>query len=73
MKQRWKLTYVINSGDGMFGLEPARPHSHEVEIDAAGLDDDQILEALHTEIHKHTDGLGVLTGAEEIEVTQPEG
>lgn len=64
--RKWRLTYVINDGSTMFGLEPAREHVHEAELDTAGLGEEDTLKRLHAAIHNHTDGLGVLVGADDI-------
>lgn len=67
--ERWKLTYA--NRDGMLGEVPARYETVELEADTEGLDEQAdertILDKLHHIITEHTDGAGVLTGAEKIE------
>lgn len=69
--QRWKLTYVVNDGSGMSGLEPAREHTYEVALDTDGLartgeDEQAILEMMRAAIHEHVGEHAMLTDAEEI-------
>ncbi|CNF22054.1 Uncharacterised protein [Mycobacterium tuberculosis] len=69
--EKWKLTYVVNDGSGMFGLEPAREHTHEVELDTAGLqregsDEQVILDMMRSAVHEHAGESAVLTDAEQI-------
>lgn len=67
--ERWKLTYA--NRDAMLGEVAARYETYETEVDTGGLDmkaDEQtILDKLHHAVDEHTDGAGVLTGAEKIE------
>lgn len=66
--ERWKLTYCNRSA--MLGEMPARYETAEFEADTDGLDEDAdeetILHKLHHLIEEHTQGAGVLTGAERI-------
>lgn len=66
--ERWNLTYA--NRDGMLGEVPARYETKVFEADTDGLDeqaDEQtIVDKLHHIINEHTDGAGVLTGAEKI-------
>lgn len=66
--ERWKLTYA--NRDAMLGEMPAKYKTAEFEAETDGLDekvDEQaILDKLHHTISEHTDGAGVLTGAEKI-------
>lgn len=67
--ERWTLTYA--NRDAMLGEMPAKYETGEFEADTDGLDeqaDEQtILDRLHHIINEHTDGAGVLTGAEKIQ------
>lgn len=67
--ERWKLTYA--NRDGMLGETPAKYESGEFEASTEGLDEKAdektILDKLHHIILEHTDGAGVLTGAEKLE------
>lgn len=66
--ERWNLTYA--NRDAMLGEMPAKYETAEFEADTDGLDeqaDEQtIVDKLHHIINEHTDGAGVLTGAEKI-------
>lgn len=66
--ERWKLIYA--NRDGMLGEMPAKYETEEFEADTDGLDEQAdektILDKLHHIITEHTDGAGVLTGAEKI-------
>lgn len=66
--ERWKLTYA--NRDAMLGETPARYTTEEFEAETDGLDEEadeqKILDKLHHLINEHTDGAGVLTGAEKI-------
>lgn len=62
--ERWKLTYT--NRDAMLGETPAQPKTEEFDADTDGLDEQTILDKLHHLIDEHTDGAGVLTGAEKI-------
>ena len=66
--ERWKLTYA--NRDAMLGEVPPKYRTEEFEADTDGLDeiaDEQtIVDKLHHVINEHTDGAGVLTGAEKI-------
>jgi hypothetical protein len=66
--ERWKLTYA--NRDAMLGETPVRSKTEEFDADTDGLDekaDEQaILDKLHHLIDEHTDGAGVLTGAEKL-------
>lgn len=66
--ERWKLTYA--NRDAMLGEVPAKYETGEFEADTGELDektDEQtILDKLHHIITEHTDGAGVLTGAEKL-------
>ncbi|NVI90725.1 hypothetical protein [Actinomadura sp. BRA 177] len=69
--EKWRLTYVVNDGSGMFGLEPAREHAYEVELDTASLrregpDEQTILEMMRSAVRDHAGEGAVLTDAEEI-------
>ncbi|WP_433242978.1 hypothetical protein [Actinomadura nitritigenes] len=69
--EKWKLTYVVNDGSGMFGLEPAREHTLEVELDTANLartgeDEQRILEMMRAAVREHAGEEAMLTDAEEI-------
>ena len=69
--ERCKLTYATRSA--MLGEMPARYETHEFDVDTDGLDektDEQVIvDKLHHVIDEHTDGAGVLTGAERIPQT----
>ena len=66
--EHWNLTYA--NRDGMLGEVPAKYKTEKFEADTEGLDeqaDEQtILDKLHHIINEHTDGAGILTGAEKI-------
>lgn len=66
--ERWKLTYA--NRDAMLGETPAKYTTEEFDADTDGLDektDEQtILDKLHHVVDEHTDGAGVLTGAEKL-------
>lgn len=69
--EKWKLTYVVNDGSGMFGLEPAPEHTYEVELDTAamkreGPDEQAILEMMRSAVREHAGDGAVLTDAEEV-------
>ncbi|MEO3825248.1 hypothetical protein [Actinomadura sp. B10D3] len=69
--EKWRLTYVVNDGSGMFGLEPARGHTYEVELDTANLlregpDEQTILEMMRSAVRDHAGEGAVLTDAEEV-------
>jgi len=64
--QRWKLTYVVNDGSGMFGLEPAREHTYEVELDSEGREEQEILDMMRAAIHERAGAHAVLTDAEQL-------
>lgn len=63
--ERWKLTYANRSA--MLGEVPARYTTEEFEAATEGLEEQDIVHLLHHVIDEHTDGAGVLTGAEKIE------
>ncbi|GAA2456927.1 hypothetical protein GCM10010191_90600 [Actinomadura vinacea] len=69
--EKWKLTYVINDGSGMFGLERATEYTHEVELDTANLertgeDEQRILEMMRSAVREHAGEGAILTDAEEV-------
>ncbi|TDD79921.1 hypothetical protein [Actinomadura rubrisoli] len=68
---KWQVRYVIDDGSTMFGLEPAREHYIEVELDTIGLDvfgeDEQLAyDRLKVAAHERIGGHVVVTGASEI-------
>lgn len=65
--ERWKLTYANRSA--MLGEAPARYETYETSADTEGLEEQVIVDKLHHIIDDHTDGAGVLTGAERITPT----
>ncbi|MFJ4682070.1 hypothetical protein [Streptomyces sp. NPDC088789] len=66
--ERWKLTYA--NRNSMLGEVPARYYTEEFDAPTDGLDErtdeQEILHQLDHIIENHTDGAGVLTGAEKI-------
>ncbi|MGW1039312.1 hypothetical protein [Streptomyces sp. NPDC002547] len=64
--ERWKLEYTNRSA--MLGEVPARSQTVEVEADTEGLEEQDIVHKLHHIIDERTEGAGVLTGAEKIEI-----
>ncbi|MDX3839063.1 hypothetical protein [Streptomyces europaeiscabiei] len=63
--ERWKLTYA--NRDAMLGETTAKYRTAEFDADTDDLDEKTILDKLHHIIDEHTNGAGVLTGAEKIE------
>ncbi|MFG1997908.1 hypothetical protein ACGFNU_02020 [Spirillospora sp. NPDC048911] len=69
--QTWRLTYAVNDGSGMFGLEPAKPHTVEVELPTedlarTGEDEQRILEMMRAAVREKAGEAAILTDAEEI-------
>ncbi|MGI5206469.1 hypothetical protein ACQEU6_33465 [Spirillospora sp. CA-108201] len=69
--ETWKLTYVVNDGSGMFGLEGAPTSTHEVDLPTGGMartgnDEQAILELMRSAVREHAGEGAVLTDAEEL-------
>jgi hypothetical protein len=69
--EKWKLTYVVNDGSGMFGLERAPTSTCEVDLPTAGMqrkgaDEQAILEMMRSAVREHAGDGAILTDAEEM-------
>lgn len=64
--QRWKVTYVVNDGSGMFGLEPAREYTRELELETEGLEEQAIIDKIWAAVHEEVGEHAVPTDAELI-------
>lgn len=65
----WRLTYVIQDGSGMSGVEPAPTRTLETEIateglDITGEDEQMVLEQMRGAVHAHAGHDAVLTDAQ---------
>lgn len=64
--ERWRLTYAVNDGSGMFGLEPPATETLDVDIDSAGKEEAEVLDEMRAAVHRHVGAHSVLTDAEKL-------
>ncbi|GAA4130785.1 hypothetical protein [Actinomadura keratinilytica] len=62
--QTWKVTYAVNDGSGMFGLEPPRTETCELELETDGLEEQAIIEMIWAAVHERIGEHAVPTDAE---------